>query len=1075
MAETLDEKTRAILTIYLREVRTLPNEAAKRQRFAALLGELFPGQNVLTEFARGAERLIRIKTADGTRRGYADAYYGNAVIEFENSLDATLAAAEQQLREYVSGLWAKKGENPRNLTAIACDGIEWRIYHPRLRGGAGSPPQPGDVTLEFPREIRLAEGRLGDFWLWLNQVLFRPQQVPPTAARFQIDFDTLSPLYVGTMAALSGAWESAEREPESRLAFETWQKYLTVTYGGLPDPADPRLRVLFLKHTYLCSLARLLVWAALSKGKHSKPLRNVAQDVLSGAFFQSAGLANLVEDDFFHWIRRPGPAAVLAGSWERILAHVLDYDLAALNEDVLKGVYQQLIDPEDRHDLGEYYTPDWLCERIVAELLPTLGFKPILDPSCGSGSFLRAAIARYKAANPEAKGEAGLRKFLENVQGIDIHPVAVTIARATYVLALGPLAKAARRPIQIPVYLADSLFLPREVEADLLDKLRGIEVTYGQRPGARTVVVPEDLIRAPKLFDEAIAACAAVAEDHAATGKETRGTLANHLAQAVPDLGRMLRHDAILDALWQFAEGLAGLIRDRRNSIWAFIVRNSYRPAMLRAQFDVIVGNPPWLSYRYIADPEYQAEIKKRAVEDYRIAPKSQRLFTQMELATVFLAHAMAIFARPGARIGFVMPRGVLSADQHQNLILRKYRAPSSNPKGTFRLTGYWDLVDVAPLFNVPACVLFGERAEKPGDPSDALAAALWSGNLPERNVTWPVAKQDLTARDAEARVIYLGSRCAISTEKGAEAKAKPSPYQKAFKNGATIYPRGFYFVTVKEMDGAPDPNRSYWLETDPVQARHAKAPYRDLEMAGLVEGQFLFFAAISRHVLPFAIVGPATVVLPLDRGPEGLRLLTPEILSQRGLRGAGKWFRQAEEIWRAKRGAKADRQSIYECLDYQGKLTAQNLDERHNVLYTAEGSNVAAAYFDRASLPLPLFVEHVLYRAPFETADECHYLAAVLNSAAANAAIKPFQARGLMGPRHIQKKVLDVPIPRFDPHDAAHRRLAELGAQAHAEAARIAPRLTPSRLLGRQRSEMRKALGTILAEIDAIVGQILG
>ena len=45
----------------------------------------------------------------------------------------------------------------------------------------------------------------------------------------------------------------------------------------------------------------------------------------------------------------------------------------------------------------------------------------------------------------------------------------VTIARATYVLALGSLVRAAKRPIYLPVYLADSLFLPTEVrQADLV-------------------------------------------------------------------------------------------------------------------------------------------------------------------------------------------------------------------------------------------------------------------------------------------------------------------------------------------------------------------------------------------------------------------------------------------------------------------------------------------------------------------------------------------------------------------------------------------------------------------------------
>ena len=74
---------------------------------------------------------------------------------------------------------------------------------------------------------------------------------------------------------------------------------------------------------------------------------------------------------------------------------------------------------------------------------------------------------------------------------------------------------------------------------------------------------------------------------------------------------------------------------------------------MLKEQFDFIIGNPPWLSYRFISDPDYQDEIKRRALDKYRIAPKSQKLFTQMELATVFLAHSMATFAKKEAHLGF--------------------------------------------------------------------------------------------------------------------------------------------------------------------------------------------------------------------------------------------------------------------------------------------------------------------------------------------------------------------------------------------------------------------------------------
>lgn len=240
----------------------------------------------------------------------------------------------------------------------------------------GAKPTPETVTLDELLEFKLADESLGPFWLWLTSVLFRPQQIEPVAERFQLDFVTWSPLYRETMAALKRAWAKVNGEPEAKLAFETWQKYLTVTYSRLTENTTAikdeetaekilELENLFLRHTYLASIARLLIWAALSKGKADADLSKVARDVISGRYFQSKRLANLVDDDFFHWIRHSQAENILAGRWQRILSHLTEYDLSQVREDVLKGVYQQLIDPKDRHDLGEYYTPDWLCERII--------------------------------------------------------------------------------------------------------------------------------------------------------------------------------------------------------------------------------------------------------------------------------------------------------------------------------------------------------------------------------------------------------------------------------------------------------------------------------------------------------------------------------------------------------------------------------------------------------------------------------------------------------------------------------------------------------------------------------------
>ena len=153
------------------------------------------------------------------------------------------------------------------------------------------------VTLELIRPFKLTEESLGAFWLWLTSLLFRPQQIEPTAERFQWDFGT-SLLYGESMAALKKAWARVNGEPESMLAFETWQKYLTVTYGHLTETATAKkdtetgqeiseLESLFLRQTYLARIARLLIWAALSQGKTSGSLRQVAKDALTTLLHQA--------------------------------------------------------------------------------------------------------------------------------------------------------------------------------------------------------------------------------------------------------------------------------------------------------------------------------------------------------------------------------------------------------------------------------------------------------------------------------------------------------------------------------------------------------------------------------------------------------------------------------------------------------------------------------------------------------------------------------------------------------------------------------------------------------------------
>ena len=433
----LDKELTSVFKSYLRDIRNLPNESAKTHRFVALVSELFPKNPVISDLTSGIEKnTLRIDQNKKLSRCRIDSYYGNAVIEFENSLKVTGTHAEDQLKEYVAGIWLKElpkdGKKIRPLIAVASDGIVWRIFRPVFISLEKGIPI---VRLDKLQELILTEDNLDEFWVWLTSFLFRPQQIEATAEQFRRDFGASSLAFNEGKEALRQAWKEAQKNKEVLLAFETWKKYLTFTYGRLSAENNSELNhelvELFLKHTYLACLARLLIWASQSKGRVGDDIRGMIHQIISGVYFVSRGLANLVENDFFQWTRGEQADTILYPIWERTLVQLLTYDLRAMKEDVFKSIYQELVDPKDRHDLGEYYTPDWLCERLVEELLPKKGFVSVLDPSCGSGSFLRASISHLLKHNTEISKEEKLNQILQNVAGIDIHPLAVTIARAT--------------------------------------------------------------------------------------------------------------------------------------------------------------------------------------------------------------------------------------------------------------------------------------------------------------------------------------------------------------------------------------------------------------------------------------------------------------------------------------------------------------------------------------------------------------------------------------------------------------------------------------------------------------------
>jgi hypothetical protein len=77
---------------------------------------------------------------------------------------------------------------------------------------------------------------------------------------------------------------------------------------------------------------------------------------------------------------------------ELILINFLaGYDFSSLPQDLLGNIYDRLINPEERHANGQYYTPIPVVDLINALTITKKDAK-IMDPACGSGTFLTRAF-----------------------------------------------------------------------------------------------------------------------------------------------------------------------------------------------------------------------------------------------------------------------------------------------------------------------------------------------------------------------------------------------------------------------------------------------------------------------------------------------------------------------------------------------------------------------------------------------------------------------------------------------------------------------------------------------------------
>lgn len=998
----------------LRNLARKPGHDEVKAYFSQLLIDEFDADRSALHFEKRQPQIC----------GRLDALIGRTVLEAKRDLDREIGDVIRRMPDYLADCEREHGEP---FVGIASDGRRWIVYE--LSGGQL-------VTL---KETVLDPDQGESFLAWLDGVLAIKGSLPPDALTIRAELGPESIAFKRVDRELRALWDEVAELPAEALKRQLWADMLKLVYGREVEDQS-----LWFRHSYLVIVTKCIALAVMDL-REDDPRR-----MLSGEAFASAGITGAVESDFFDWMVATPKGEELV---RKIMGHVRRFRLREVESDVLKILYESLIDATERHGLGEYYTPDWLAAKVVRHAITAPLEQRVLDPACGSGTFLFHAVRRFleEAEDAGLDGRQRAAEACKHIAGVDIHPVAVIIARVTFLLALAPVLDKRAGGFSIPVYLGDSMQL--SIKQDMIERELIIQVPpppAGQ--GSREQLsFPETFCRDPGLFDNAIEAMRA-----GSLGNRSREQVEAQIERETRQHYQRptnLEEDQAIKDLGATYETFHKLRLEGRDTIWSYVARNLSRPLALASGggwANVLVGNPPWVAYRHMS-----ADLQKR----FKELAKGERVYvggkfaTQNDLCGLFTVRASHLYLRPSGRLAFVLPLAVMTRGQFEKF--RSGRFSSYN----IAWDEAWTMDDsVAPLFPVPSCAVFGRKRASGRMMPDKVRA--YSGWLPLRDASERVADQRLKVSEG------VPAPSVGNFEDGSE-------YRAAFKQGAILVPRMLCLIERRSLGriGA-DPSapaivsRRSSLEKEPWNAIEA--------VSGQVEERFLRPVLLGESILPYRVFQVFEGVVPLE---EGLGMLSTHRISGIDEKWRAElsydllqdWMQRVEKVWIEGRSP-ATKIDFTEQLDYYGKLSSQFPIPPLRVVYAKAGAQPAACVIREPRA----VIDHMLYWMAPDTEAEAHYLCALINSEISRTRAEHYQARGQFGARHFDKVIWNLPIPRFDSKNKLHLALANAGARAEAAAKSV--ELVEGEKFQRARKRVRDALAELglSAEIDELVEKLL-
>jgi len=733
-------------------------------------------------------------------------------------------------------------------------------------------------------------------------------------------------------------------------------------------------------------------------------LKRKIADIEEGGVYARRGITNFLEGDFFRWY---------LDAWSPRLKEALQEITRALSEfepatstlnpettrDLLKKLYQYLVPQEVRHRLGEYYTPDWLAELILNEVgYDGNTIKKLLDPACGSGTFLVLAIQRAKG-HGKKEGLPSLeiaKRIVHRIWGFDLNPLAVIAARTNYLFALGDLANEILKrggSIEIPICLADSVLWPERTGGQM--KLRPIGESIEIQTSIGEFYIPSEWIRddgfllrqAAPLVEEMVKNQYSVEEAMERFKKEGLVSSYNE------------------DIVRNFYRQILELEKQNKNGIWARFLKNAFAP-MIAGKFEFVVGNPPWIMWQYLSKEYREAtQVLWEAYGLTRIGRARNVLIRgRRDFSMLFVYASADYYLKDGAKLGFLITQEVFKS-KGAGEGFRRFQLGDTK---YLKVLKAHDLVSIQPfegVSNKTAAIIL-KKGEKTVYP---VPCVVWTKKKGVGKIATDKLLDEVLPLLQRKRCIAepVGSKIGPwQTRLGEIERLRTFEGKNNYKahRGTAIDPYGVFWLKVKQIlsDGR------ILIENLTERSK------RDIpKMEAVIESDLVYPGLRGSDIKRWHATSQINVMK--QKWPRTFNYLTlfKEILINRGVykhfhEGVGNPF--------------------YGQRDF-GQYTFSNYKvvwkRMSNDIFAAVVSEVKTPYGYKKVIPLDTTSFFSV-----NSESEAHYLCAIINSKPVRDFIKSFSSagRGFGTPSVMQH----IGIPKFDSENPIHQKLAEISKKCH-------------------------------------------